>query len=721
MQPSNSRSLLSEQAGKLPVTPVTPIQFSPNQPSEPDLRHWFVVFRRQFWLGAGVAIATATSVWLWTTTRPPVYEGRFQLLVEPVTADNRLDKLAQLAQDSPPAETGLDYSTQIQVLRSPQLMTPILEILQASYPSLNYDSLLSQMMVTRLQETKILEVRYQSSDPDQVQFVLDQLSQGYLRYSLQERQTSLRQGVHFVDDQLNTLQQRVDKLQQQLQNFRQYYKFIDPELQAQKLAEQTKAIADQKLETQKQLAETETVYNNLLGNGAAPALRDSTLYQRLLGQLRDVETKIATESARFSGQNPTIAALQDQQQNLIPLLQQEARRVLGTKLSEVANQIEVLQVRSTAIANTERRLNQQLNQLPAISRQYTDLQRELKVASESLNRFLATRETLQVEAAQKDVPWQLISAPQKPTVPTSPNVQRNLILAAIAGLLLGVAAALMAERLDNTFHSTEELKEQLKLPLLGVIPFDPSLGVNQVVEPQKRLPAPSWLKGKKESQPYVKSAFSESFRSLYTNIRMLSSDKPIQSLVVSSALPGDGKSTVAVHLAIAAAVMGQRVLLVDADLRRPRVDSQLNLPNLRGLSNLLTTTADFNQIIQSAGGTQPDGSLLDNNLFVLTSGQSPPDSTKLLSSQKMRLWMEKFQANFDLVIYDSPPLVGLADSTLLAPHTDGVLLVVGMGRTERAAILQATESLRLAHNISTLGVVANGSKTRLTSSYHYYN
>lgn len=702
--------------GKVPLPPFAPIRLFEQSDQEPDLRSWFTVLRRRAILCGSVAAAVTVSMGVWTLSQTPIYEGRFQLLVEPVTADRKLSsQLAQPSQAELPV-TGLDYDTQIQVLRSPQLMQPIVKELQSRYPSLSYGALVGGMSVTRLQDTKILEIRYRDSDPEKIQFVLNQLSESYLRYSLQERQTNLRQGIQFVQDQLDTLQTRVDKLQEQLQNFRQRYNFIDPQTQAEQIARRVETIGQQKLETQKQLAEAQALYGNLQGPGAAPALRDAALYQRLLGQLRDVEVKIAVESSRFQEANPAIQTLRDQQQNLLPVLRQEARRTLGAKLAEVANQIEVLQVRSQAISQAETQLAEQLRQLPVLSRRYTDLQRDLNVATESLNRFLATRENLQVEAAQKDVPWQLLAAPEKPLFPTAPNIQRNLMLAAIAGMAMGIAAALLAERLDHTFHSPEDLRDQTKLPLLGVVPFNQRLKESPVKTSALQAATPA-TPGY-QARPYSTSNFLEAFRSLHANIRMLSSDAPIRSLVVSSALPGDGKSTVAANLAQAAAIMGQRVLLVDADLRRPQVSRLLHLPNMRGLSTLITSDAKISHIIQRPP-EEVTGLSPEDNLFVLTSGPNPPDPTKLLSSRKMQNWMAEFQGMFDLVIYDTPPLLGLADSSLLAPYTDGVVLIAGLARTDRAAIAQAIDTLKVAH-IPLLGVVANGVRSQTAASYSYY-
>jgi polysaccharide biosynthesis transport protein len=709
--------------GKAPtLIPIHPSQLLESQQAELSLRQLLAVAQRRKVLIAGVAIAVTSAIWAWTFSQTPQYEGKFQLLVESVTDEQNLEELTRITKTELPKTTGLDYDTQIQVLRSPELMAPIVKRLQTRYNNLDYEGLARNLIVMRLQQTKILEVRYRDSDPQQIKFVLDEVSDSYLKYSLQERQTALRQGIQFVETQLDKLQNRVDKLQQQLQTFRQNNQFIEPDIQSEQLSDQVKTIAVQQLETQKQLAEARALYDSLQGQaGATSVLIDAPLYQKLLGQLRDVESKAAIEASRFRPLNPTMQAFEDQRRNLIPLLQAEARRVVGDKLAGVATQIQVLEVRLQAIDSADAEISQQIKELPRLSRQYTDLQRELKVATDSLNRFLATRETLQVDAAQKEIPWQIISAPQRPEQPISPNVPRNLLLGAIAGLLLGGVAALLAERLDNTFHAPDDLKDLAKLPLLGIVPFNQDLP-EKVAQTTASDDAPLQNppnQYRSVAETHTTTVFAEAFRSLHANIRLLGSDTPIRSLVVSSALPGDGKSTVAMNLAQAAAAMGQRVLLVDADLRRPQVSRSLKLPNVRGLSNLISSDLDVRQVIQRVSDSHPEA--IGSHLFVLTAGQIPPDPTKLLASKKMQNLIIHLHTVFDLVIYDTPPLIGLADSSLIAPHTDGIVLVVGLGRTDRTALTDALDNLKLAHT-PVLGIVANGLKQHTASSYsHYYH
>ena len=734
-------------------------QFPQGDRDELNVRQLLMVVRRRALVILGVAIAVTSGVGAWTYSQTPKYEGSFQLLVEPVTAENKLSKLTQVpgvAQDL--QESSLDYETQIKVLLSSERMAGIVEFLKKRYPDISYESMVveNRLNIIQLEKTKILEVRYRDTDPDKIKYVLFELAKVYLRYSLQERQSNLNQGIKFVEGQLPALRERVDKLQGQLQTFRQRYNILDPEEQAKQLAQQVTEIEEQKLDTRVKQNEASSLYAALQKQLGIPpqqaiataALSEAPRYQDLLKKLQEVETKLATESARFLPESPNIQALQNQRQNLLPLLQKEAAAVLGTspvgnqpslaspnsirleltqQYVDAANQMQVLQVRYQAIARAENILNQQVRLLPVIARQYTDLQRELNVATESLNRFLGVKETLQIEAAQKSLPWQLISKPQKPEEPIFPKPKRNIILGAIAGLMLGLAAAILAERLDNVFHSPEELKESTRLPLLGLIPHQKELKLFKPIvelvnltqgesshtkaQNQARETTARERANNRKASWYNASPFLEAFRSLHTNVRFLGSDTPIHSLVISSASPADGKSTVSVHLAQAAAAMGQRVLLVDADLRRPQVHHVLGLENNQGLSNVIATGLTPREAIQRLPSW--------DNLYVLTAGQIPPDPTRLLSSKRMQYLMEQLNAVFDLVIYDTPPILGLADGRLLAVHTNGVIMVARLGKTDRSVLLQAIDALKIS-SAPVLGMVANGVRRGTSGSYYYY-
>ncbi|KJH71835.1 GumC family protein [Aliterella atlantica] len=739
-----TQHLAFEKNGKhlqpsLPIYSNSLANNSDRSDNDLDLRSLLTVMRRRAITIGSVAIAIAVGIGCWTLSREPKYEGTFKLLVEPVTTENKLDELTQIPGISNInlQQQGLDYDTQVQVLISPELMEPIIARLAQRYPDIDYKSMLEDLAIERFEATKILEVSYRATQPEQIQFVLEQLAKEYLKYSLAERQTTLRQGIQFVDAQLPEMRSRVNSLQRELQVFRQQYNFIDPEVKAEQLAKQVDEIELQRLDTAKELAETRALYANFqTQSGAAladspefytatssqertdtpQALKEAPVYQKLVGQLRDIESQIGADSTRFQDDSPTMIALRQKRENLLPVLRIEAQRILGNKLVELSTTISKLEVRLAQIVQAENKIDRQIEQLPTLARQYTDLQRELKVATESLNRFLEKRESLQIENAQNEIPWQIIAAPKVDDEdPVSPKIARNLILGAIAGIMAGIGAALLTERLDNVFHSPEDLKELTKLPLLGAIPFNKGL---KQLTPLAQAKVEKKVDGYKLVLPNINSQqnesyfpFIEAFRSLHTNINFLGSDTPIRSLVVSSAEKGDGKSTVAIQLAQAAASMGQRVLIVDADMRLPQVHLRLNLPNEQGLSNIISTNLPIYEVIQR--------SPISDNLFAITSGQIPPDPIKLLSSKKMLNIMAEIRQEFDLVVYDTPPILGLADSSIIAKHTDGIVVVVRLAKTDRSVVKQALDGLRLSR-ANVLGTVVNGVKKHSSSAYNYY-
>jgi polysaccharide biosynthesis transport protein len=197
---------------------------------------------------------------------------------------------------------------------------------------------------------------------------------------------------------------------------------------------------------------------------------------------------------------------------------------------------------------------------------------------------------------------------------------------------------------------------------------------------------------------YGTSSFVEAFRILYTNLQTRNLDQPIRSIIVSSAAPGDGKTTIAVQLAQTIAALGKRVLLVDADLRRPAVHNQLQLQNHQGLFEVVTANLPLREALQHPAHLPL--------CQVLPAGRFPNDPTQIIASPSMQACMESFLQIADLVIYDAPPLGGLADASILAPHVDGILFVVGLGKTNQTVLNETLENLKIAQ-VPILGIVCN--------------
>lgn len=728
-----------------------------------DLKQLISVAKHRFRLIIAVALGITTLATLWTLTRKPVYQGNFQLLIEPVNQEQEGNELALMTGRL----RGVDYKSQIEVLRSPYVINPLIATLSTRYPEIEYSDLIqiknSPLEIEQLNNTKILNITYQDSDRDKIDFILNNVAQAYLEYSLKEKRKQIEQGIGFVDDQLPELTERVDKLQAQIENFRQKYNLFDPKEHFVIVAEQLNQQEQKYFETQVSIKETQSLYNNLqqqLGLNPqqtliASYLSESPRYQNLLTQLQDIEIRLAKDSVRFSPINPSIIALQERREELLGLLEQERAKILGNNLTnaianpasidspsslrlelaqqfiETANTIETLKLRRNSLESEINSLRTLANQMPRIAREYSELTKELSIADTSLNRFLTAQEELKLEVSQQSIPWEIIARPQVGENPVFPKPPRDIALGLIGGTLLGIACALIAEKLDPVFHSPEEITEMTKLPLLGRVPLQkdlkplevkeqvaPSLPQLQIgnmainVQPSSQSPQ----QRTRSKYRYNASPFLEAFRSLNTNIRLLGSDSLINSIVISSSIPSEGKSTISSHLAQAAAAMGQKVLLVDADLRRPQVHTWMGLNNEEGLSNILAT----NLSVESAIQTVPQW----ENLSIISAGDIPPDPTRLLASYKMKEFMEQLKNShkYDLIIYDTPPILGFADGRILATRTNGVVLVVRMGKTDRSVLKQNIDNLKMS-NISVLGLVANQVKPDYSgSSYysHYY-
>lgn len=256
------------------------------------------------------------------------------------------------------------------------------------------------------------------------------------------------------------------------------------------------------------------------------------------------------------------------------------------------------------------------------------------------------------------------------------------------GLLGGVAVAFLRERLDHVFHSPMEVREELNMPLLGHMPY---VAFFDGVRREKRFLISELDQQNSGDAGYQRFFYQESLRNLYTSLRFLSTDKPLRSVAITSTMPAEGKSLLNVLLAKTLCELGQRVLLVDGDLRKPQIHHRLGLDNLRGLSNLLTEeAADWREVVQAVPN-YPGWS-------VLTAGLLPPDPPRLLGSERMDQIVRTLadSGEFDLILYDTPPALGLADAALIAQHLDGIILLVSLNRVDRGLPAQALERIREA-------------------------
>ncbi|GAB4465999.1 MAG: polysaccharide biosynthesis tyrosine autokinase [Elainellaceae cyanobacterium] len=642
----------------------------------------------------------------------PTYVGSFDLLVEPVTAEAQAARQSASAQVDPLVSTNvqlsrLDYETQIRILRSPQLTQPLITDLLERYPELTPElaqqvleknltvERISYLRDGRQEGTKIIRVVYKDSSPSALIDTLEKLSGIYLTYALEQRQTNIGQAVKFIDEQIPELQAQVDRLQGRLQVFRERNTLIDPALEGGQLTQQSGALRQERLAANTNLVEARSRYAALAASDPVAILTEAPEYGTLLNLFQQLEGELAVEAARLTDLNPDMQYIQERRDNIQQLINREAQRVLG----KVEDQIRVLEDRNRAIAQSESQIQQQIRSLPAAANEYDEIQRQLNIATGILTEFSARQKALQVDAAQQQTPWELINPPTlqrgpdgEPLNTSDINKTRFIILAAVLGSLLGIGVGLLVEILTDRYHAPDELKSGARLPVLGQIPLQPQpiFTADQQLSP----------------------LFLESFQSLLTRVNLLSASQPLRSLTISSATPEEGKSTVALYLAQAAASLGQRVLLIDADLRRPTLHERLSVPNDLGLTDLLSDNdVSLKQVIRRRSP--------DSSLYVITAGSMAPNPIRLLTSPRMQEVARQCAGLFDLVIYDTPPIMNLADSSVIAAYTNGTLIVASLGQLQRKQLSEALESFRVS-NLPILGIVANRVRVNEKAVYSAY-
>lgn len=662
------------------------------------------VKRRQglFLLTSGVVAGALAINILRQRVFSPVYEGGFQMQISnPLEEKNPNTNNTGSIESIARSNVRTDVPSLIVLLRSPLLLKPLAEKQGVPLSAL-INSLSIRAASTEVQN--VLNVSMRWGDPVKGRAILNALSKDYTKFSLTQRQAALDSAIQFLTRQGPEIEQRVDDLQKEMLRFRERNNFLDPQTTANSILATREGLVanlsdlqNEQVQLTSQIKSIEAGTLQFVPSGAPQAIdqlgREGVLVPgrgetagAVVGaptpsqQLYGIEEELALARGTFREDTPVVQSLLARRDQLRPVVRQKSLDAVRAQLlANVAQQDEI-----------NRRillLNENFRSSPQRLSAYEDLQARLAGAREQYASYIAARERIRLELARFITPWQVITPAEFADVPVEPNIQRELFRALMIGLLAGLGVAVLRERTDNVFHTPMDAEKELQLPVLGLIPYlplDPGTDISSSIA---------------KMSASERFAIKESLRSLFTTFRLLRADRDIRLVGITSSTQGEGKSTSLTVFANTLADLGLRVLIVDADMRLPMQARYLGVEQGDGLSSLLSDSS-----LTPATLIQR----LSDNLDVIPSGPKPPDPAKLLNSSRCQEVVDQIRSlpDYDIVLWDAPPCLMLADPILLGEKLDGILFLVGLGKVSRDLAPQACRRIK-ATGVDVLGLICN--------------
>jgi polysaccharide biosynthesis transport protein len=704
----------------------------------PILHYWQILRKRKWVMLATFAIVFAFSV-IKTLNTTRLYQATSKVAIFPENPN--VLGFKDMESSSPDYEYEATLETQVAILRSDALALKVIEAMRLyqdprftdvkkAVPESSLEPSSVQpdpaqaagllgafhggLNVQLVPSSRLIQVSYTHPDPQFTTEITNTLVKTFIEENFRTKYESVTQTSEWLSRELADLQLKVQTSEEKLVRYQKDHSILGVDEKQNIVTSKLDELNKELTAAQTDRIEKESDYRLAMDGDPASFTKISADGKGggLLDRLRDKEAELNTQYAQattqFGSGYPKVAELSNQLKQVREAIEAEKTKMRDRIRDEYLAAVQ----RETMLMSAFNQQKQEANQLNESAIEYSVLRRDAETNRQLYQDLLQKLKEAGVSAGLRSSNIRVVDIARTPTHPIAPNVERNLFMGLLLGLSLGIGLALVLESFDTTVRNMDELSAISTLPALGTIP----LQVSSSDGVRKRLATTS-LDIEKAGLPALvtferpKSEAAEAYRALRTSILLSSFGAPPKVILVTSAMPQEGKTTISANSALVLAQRGSRVLLVDADLRRPGLEKLFCLRPHGGLSTLIS------------GSDRDEDVLLPfpevPNLWILPAGPIPPQPAELLGSTVMKDHIARWRNEFDHVIIDTPPCLSVTDAVLLSPEADRVILVARAGQTTKPALRRACDLL-LQVNARVMGIVLNAFNVHSAHGYYYY-
>ena len=736
-----SRELLPGETAEF-LRPLGSALYNVLPSQESTLREYMRVLIKRKWMVTAVVVGIFMIVAIASLRQTPVYEAVGRIAV------NKADSNLITFKDSGPVVDYYDQSdldTEVRILQSDLMALQVIRQLNldkrpefGGHPDQKQANLVADplqtdsnrtsallgsfrgnLRVTLIPNTRIIEIHYNSTDPQLAASAVNTLAATYVEQNFKTKFESTMQASDWLSKQLVDLQMKVETSQEKLVRYQKEHEILGTDEKQNIITEKLDELNKEMTMAESDRMQKEAVYRQTQSNDpdaiAAAIVADtvgggngatSGLLDKLREQQANLRIQVADLGTQFGPSYPKVAQLNSQLKEIERQLQSETNKAVDHLKGQYLAALQ----RENMLRVSFEKQKQEANKLNESAIEYSILKRDLDSNRTLYEGLLEKLKEAGVTAGLRSNNFRIIDAARVPTSPSEPNIPRNLSFALVLGVISGVGLAFLLENMDNTVRTPEQATAISGLPSLGMIPLGSKSASHGATGKRLALTASKEVV-ETVTQVRPQSQMAESYRALRTSLLLSNLGAPPKVIMVTSARPQEGKTTTSINAAIVLAQKGVRVLLMDADLRRPSVHKTLGMGPRSGLSNVLTGSATVQQTIT----TSP----ILPNLFIMPSGTPPPNPAELLASSNMRDLIAELRQQFDHIVIDTPPTLSVTDAVVLSPRADATILVIRSGQTTKQALRRARDIL-MQVNAHVAGVLLNAVDLTSPDYYYYY-